>query len=96
MKSLRELTETLFVGQKISNGTAQSIKTAIRSRLIDLNADDVQIITRSDDAPFGFREDTFVVEVEGNCARVHVEIKPVQGLDFIKIDFTLGDITQTA
>lgn len=95
-KDLRQLAEQVFVGQKVSNGVARSIKSVLRARLIELNADDVNIITSSNDAPQGFVEETFVVEVEGNTARVQVEIKPVQGLDFIFIDFTLGDIQQSA
>lgn len=95
-RTLRETAETLFVGQKVSNGLAQSIKEAVRNKLRELNQPDVQIITSSDDAPEGFREDTFVVTVSGNTARVQVEFKPVQGLDFVLFDFTLGDIQQSA
>lgn len=95
-KDLRQLAEQVFIGQKVSNGVARSIKSVLRSRLIELNDDTVNIITASNDAPQGFVEETFTVEVEGNTARVQVEIKPVQGLDFIFIDFTLGDIQQSA
>jgi hypothetical protein len=95
-KTLRETAELIFVGKKTSNGLAKSIKNAVRNKLRELNAPDVNIITSSDDAPEGFREDTFVVTVNGNTARVQVEFKPVQGLDFIFFDFTLGDIQQSA
>lgn len=95
-KTLRETAELVFVGQKVSNGLAQSIKSVVRNKLRELNAPDVNIITSSDDAPEGFREDTFVVTVNGNTARVYVEFKPVQGLDFVLFDFTLGDIQQSA
>ena len=91
-KTLRELAEDFYVGKKISNGLASSLKNAVRNKLRELNQPDVQIITSSADAPEGFREATFVVTIEGNCARV----KPVQGLDFVFFDFTLGDIQQTA
>lgn len=94
-KTLRETAELVFVGQKVSNGTAASIKSVLRSKLLELNA--ANIITASDDgAPQGFKEDTFVVQVQGNTANVSVEVKPVQGLDFVFITFTLGDITQSA
>lgn len=96
MKTLRETAETMFVGKKVSNGLAESIKNAIRNKLRELNQPDVQIITSSDGAPEGFREDTFVVEIQGNTAYVQVEFKPVQGLDFVFFDFTLGDIQQSA
>lgn len=95
-RTIRETAELVFVGGKVSNGIASSIKNVIRSKLLELNAPDVNIITSSADAPNGFREDTFVVTVQGNTARVQVEIKPVQGLDFVFIDFTLGDISQQA
>lgn len=93
-KTLRETAELVFVGRKVSNGIAQSIKSVLRGKLLELNA--AQITTASDDAPLGFVEETFVVSVQGNTANVQIEVKPVQGLDFIFIDFTLGDITQSA
>lgn len=95
-KTLRETAELAFVGKKVSNGAGQSIKNVIRNKLRELNAPDVNIITASEDAPEGFREDTFVVTIQGNTARVQVEFKPVQGLDFVFFDFTLGDIKQSA
>jgi len=95
-RTLRETAESLFVGKKVSNGLAQSIKEAVRNKLRELNADDVNIITSSDDAPEGYVEETFVVTVSGNTATVQVEFKPVQGLDFVFFDFTLGDIQQSA
>ncbi len=95
-KTLRETAELAFVGKKVSNGAASSIKNVVRNKLRELNAPDVNIITASQDAPEGFREDTFVVTVVGNTATVQVEYKPVQGLDFVFFDFTIGDIKQTA
>jgi hypothetical protein len=93
---IRETAEGAFVGKKVSNGAASSIKSVVRNKLRELNAPDVNIITSSSDAPEGFREDTFVVVVNGNTATVTVEYKPVQGLDFIFFEFTLGDIKQSA
>lgn len=93
---LRETAEQIFIGKKISNGTASSIKSAIRNKLRELNQPDVNIITSSNDAPEGFVEETFVVEVSGNVATVSVEFKPVQGLDMVLFNFTLGDIQQSA
>lgn len=95
-RTLRETAELAFVGKKIANGAASSLKNILRNKLRELNAPDVNIITSSEDAPEGFREDTFVVTIQGNTARVQVEYKPVQGLDFIFFDFTLGDIRQSA
>lgn len=95
-RTLRETAELAFVGKKVSNGAASSIKNVIRNKLRELNQPDVNIITASEDAPEGFREDTFVVTIQGNTARVQVEFKPVQGLDFILFTFTLGDIKQSA
>lgn len=95
-KTLRETAESVFIGKKVSNGLADSIKNVVRNRLRELNQPDVQIITSSDDAPEGFVEETFVVTVSGNTATVRVEFKPVQGLDFVFFDFTLGDIQQSA
>lgn len=93
-KTLRETAELVFVGRKVSNGAAASIKSVLRSKLQELNK--ANIITASDDAPQGFVEETFVVTVTGNTAEVQVEVKPVQGLDFVFITFTLGDIKQSA
>lgn len=93
-KTIRETAELVFVGKKVSNGAASSIKSVIRSKLQELNK--ANIITASDDAPEGFVEETFVVTVQGNTAEVQVEVKPVQGLDFVFITFTLGDIRQSA
>ena len=93
-RTSRQLLETIFVGNKVSNGAALSLKNVLRNYLIQLNTD--QIITTSEDAPFGFVEDTFTVTINGNTAEIQVEVKPVQGLDFIFIDFTLGNITQQA
>ena len=93
-KSSRILLERIFVGNKVSNGAALSLKNVLRNYLIELNTDN--IITSSTDAPFGFVEETFTVSINGNTADIQVEIKPVQGLDFIFINFTLGNITQQA
>lgn len=95
-KTLRETADAIFVGHKTSNGLAKSIKNAVRNKLRELNQPDVNIITSSDKAPEGFKEETFVVTVTGNTARVQVEFCPVQGLDFVLFDFTLGDIQQSA
>ena len=93
-KSLRETAELLFVGKKIIGNQANSIKASLRSKLVELfNA---EILSASEDAPQGFIEDNFVVEISGNTASVQVHIKPVQGLDFVFITFTIGDISQTA
>lgn len=95
-RTLRQTAEDIFVGSKVSNGVASSIKSAIRNKLRELNQPDVNIITSSADAPEGFREDTFVVTLNGNTVVIQVEYKPVQGLDFVFFEFTLGDIQQTA
>ena len=93
-RTSRQILESIFVGQKVSNGAALSLKNVLRNYLIQLNQDN--IITSSSDAPFGFVEETFTVNINGNTAEIQVEVKPVQGLDFIFIDFTLGNITQSA
>lgn len=93
-KTLRETAEQVFVGNKVSSGLASSMKEIIKGKLRELL--DEEIITASDDAPLGYVEDSFVVEISGNTARVELEFKPVQGLDFVTFDFTLGNITQSA
>jgi hypothetical protein len=95
-RTLRETAESVFVGQKVSNGVATSIKSVLTNKLRELNQPGVNITTASVDAPEGFREDTFVVTVTGNTAVVQVEFKVVQGLDFIFLDFTIGDTKQIA
>lgn len=95
-KTIRETAENVFVGGKVSNGLAKSIKSVIESKLRELNQPDVNITTASEGAPEGWDPDTFVVNITGNTARVQVKVIPVQGLDFVLIDFTLGDIKQSA
>lgn len=96
-KTLRQVAEDIFIGRKVSNGAAKSIKNAVGAALKALNAPDVNIITSSGAlAPDGYRLDTFVVTIVGNTATVQVEYIPVQGLDFVFYKFTLGDIQQTA
>lgn len=103
-KNVRDVAESNFVGTilpngvvsggKISGGGAESLKNLIRDELIALWK--AQVLGSSIDAPQGFVESSFVVTVTGNTAMVYVEIKPIQGLDFIFIQFTLGDTSQTA
>ncbi len=103
-RTLRATVEQIFVGHKLppgdpknpGAGAAKSIKAAVTAKLIELNSPQVNIISSSSDAPQGFKEDTFVVKVTGNTAVVQVEYKPVQGLDFVFFDFTLGDVSQSA
>lgn len=101
-KTLRDTVDQIFIGKKVSNGAAKSIKNAVRNKLRELNAPEVNIITSSrsedpsEDAPEGFVEASFVVTIQGNTARVQVKFCPVQGLDFVFFDYTLGDIQQSA
>jgi hypothetical protein len=93
-KQIRASAELGFVGTKVSGGTAKSIKTLIKAEMLTLKDD--EIITPTDDFPLGYDEKNMVVEITGNTARVKVLVIPVQGLDFIEIEFTLGDIQQSA
>jgi len=93
-KTIRADAELAFVGKKTAIASAESIKSRIATKLDELF--EARILTASDNAPRGFREDTFVVEVTGNTATVEVEVKPVQSLDFILITFTLGESRQSA
>lgn len=93
-RTLRQTAEQIFVGRR--GVSASSIKESVRNKLRELNQPDVNIITSSSDAPEGYVEDTFVVEVVNNAAYVTVEFKPVQGLDFVLFDFTLGATSQSA
>jgi hypothetical protein len=95
-KTLRDTADSVFVGNKTSKGLAKSIKSAIRNKCRELAVPEVNIITPSDANPDGIVEKTFVVTVVGNTASVQLEFQPVQGLDFILLSFTLGDIQQTA
>lgn len=93
-KTVRKDAELTFVGKKNAVITASAIKSRIRTKLRELFG--ARITSPSEDAPEGFREDTFIVQVTGNTAEVQVEVKPVQGLDFIFITFTLGETRQSA
>lgn len=95
-KTLRDLTDEVFIGGKTSNGVADSIKVAIRSKMQELNAPDVQVTSASDGAPDGFDEETFVVTVTGATATVQIRFYPVSGLDWVLYSFTVGEATQTA
>lgn len=97
-KQLRAVAENFFIGHKISNGAASSLKNAIAAEIKSLNAPDVNIVTSSpgQNAPDGYRKDTFIVNIVGNTAIVQVEYIPVQGLDFVFYEFTIGDIQQSA
>ena len=93
-KTIRADAETAFVGRKTAAVSAESIKSRIRGRLIEMfNA---QITATSVDAPQGFVESSFVVTIVGNTATVEVEAKPTQALDFLLINFTMGDATTSA
>lgn len=95
-KTLRDHIESLFVGRKISSGGALSIKNSVRNKLRELNAPDVNVITASENAPEGFREDTFTVTISGGAATVSVDFCPVNGLDFAFFSFTISEISQSA
>lgn len=93
-RTIRADAEAFAVGRKNAVITASSLKNRIRQKLKELF--DATIISPSDDAPQGYVEDTFIVTVVGNTSTVQVEIKPVQGLDFVLITFTLGETRQSA
>lgn len=93
-KTIRGDAEASFVGRKNSVITAASMKSRIRAKLVELFKG--RITSPSEDAPQGFVESTFIVNVVGNTAEVQVEVKPVQGLDFVFITFTLGETRQSA
>jgi hypothetical protein len=95
-KYLRSRAEQFFVGQKISNGSASSISTAVATWLKELNAPNVNITTASAGAPNGYDPKSLSVVVTGNTAHVSVKYIPVQGLDFVLFSFTIGDISQSA
>lgn len=97
-KDIRNLVDLLFIGNKVAGdaeaSTAESLKNQIGARLKELKED--LILSPSDDAPNGYVEGTFSVVVSNNVATVAVEIKPVNGLDFVLITFTVGETNQTA
>lgn len=94
-KTLRETAELSFVGKKTSNGGASSAKSILRDKLIELNK--ANITTASDNgAPQGFKESSFSVTQTGNTMTVAVEVIPCQSIDFVFINFTVGDILQQA
>lgn len=103
--NVRQVAEEAFIGKrlqngrvsggKISGGAADSIKNLIRQELIALWT--ANILGTSSDAPQGFKDDsTFQVTVQGNTCYVSLECKPIQGLDYLLITFTLGDISQAS
>lgn len=95
-KDIQDNVEAQFIGKKISGDAAESIKNFIRNRLRLLLADNILSPSPGNGAPKGYKEETFTVVITGNSALVQLEVIPVQGLDFVFIDFTLGDILQSA
>lgn len=95
-QDIRTNTENSFIGQKISAGMALSIKSFITNRLDLLFADNIITASPGRGAPRGYNPETFTVTIDGNSATVQLEIIPVQGLDFVFIEFILGDISQSA
>ena len=93
-QTVRTDAELAFVGRKTAAVTASAIKNRIRTTLTGLY--NAQITATSDDAPQGFVESTFTVTVNGNTATVNVEAKPTQGLDFLLINFTMGESSTSA
>jgi hypothetical protein len=93
-RTIRNDAELAFVGKKNAIADANAIKSRIRSRLDELFV--AKILTASEQAPRGYNEDTFVVNLEGSTASVEVEIVPVAGMEFIQISFTLSEARQTA
>lgn len=97
-KTLRQTADEVFIGNKSGaknkGVSAKSIKTVLKQKLKELN--DADITAVSDDAPLGYKEDTFVVTLTGNTARIQIHYKPVQGLDFVFYEFTTGETTQSA
>jgi len=93
-KTLRETCDLVFVGKKVSNGAASSVKSVLRNKMKELNT--ANILVTSIGAPYGFVEDTFIVTQTGNTTTVQVQVYPVQGMDFIFITFSLLDLKQSA
>lgn len=93
-QNLRNVAETLFVGNKVSNGIAASMKSALKQELALLLT--AQITTGTDQYPLGYDPKTFTVIVDGDTATVNLLVIPTQGLDFVLIQLNLGDIQQSA
>ena len=93
-QTLRNTCDQVFIGNKVSNGLASSIKSVLEAKLGELNT--AEVIIKSDGAPRGYDPKSFVVTVVGNTVYVEVYVYPVSGVDFILISFTLGEIKQSA
>ena len=90
-KLLRQDLEA-FIGGKISSSTLDLANSAVINRLTELASPEVQILSPSDDAPGGYKPESFTLKIKGNEMRVEVEFKPVQGLDFVFLALTISDI----
>jgi hypothetical protein len=93
-KTLRATCDSAFVGKKVSNGAASSVKSVLRAKLEELNRENITVASIG--APKGYVEDTFIVNQIGNATYVQVQVYPVQGMDFFFISFSLEDLQQSA
>lgn len=93
-KNVRTTAESVFVGNKVVAGTAALIKSQIAAVLDNLF--NSQVLGSSPSAPRGYNAKTFSVSIVGNTATIQLEVIPVQGLDFILIQFSLGNTIEQA
>ena len=94
-KTLRAYADIAFVGKKNAAVSANSVKTALRAQLSNLLG--AQIITSDDQAPLGYVESTFTVVFNpANTCTISLEYHPVQSIDFVLFNFTVGEGTQSA
>lgn len=91
--NLRQQLETLFVGDKVRTGTAETIRNAVIGIMKQfLDAD----IIVGDDTNKGLGWKNLSVNVIGNVANIDITITPVQGVEFVLARIVLDTIRQTA
>ena len=83
----------LSIGQR-DGVDANSLKATAEQELRALFSEGV--LVQSAGAPEGYDEESLIIEIDGSTANIQVKVYPVQGLDFVFIDLTVGSLKQTA
>lgn len=85
--------ETAFVGQSVADISAPVARAFAEGVLVDMLR--LKLIAPSDDnAPNGYKN--LSIKIRGNTMLVSVEIKLATAIDFIKIDFLVSPVEQSA
>lgn len=92
---LRYNLEEEFTGTKAKTGSSEAIKNFIKARMTAYLESDI-IVGDDSNEGLGYKKATLSVVIDGNTAKIRVEITPVQGIDFLLPEIYLSNIKQSA